>query len=104
MSGLKLNSKDAQMTAKFQNNEEGYEQWYANNPNGFIFNNFDSNDPKYNVLHKASCSMLRRARDEGKRTRYEKWCSDSMQELIEHANQKLGNNGWSECKTCLRAN
>jgi len=34
----------------FRNDEEGYEAWLAENPQGFVFNHFGGRDPGFNVL------------------------------------------------------
>ena len=88
------------MVQRFQNLEDDYLFWLNENPEGFVMNHFGSNDPAYNRIHKASCYTLHRRTDEGVRTRYEKICSNILDELVGKANEIKGLHGWGFCKKC----
>ena len=88
------------MIHRFKNLENDYLFWLNENPKGFVMNHFGSNDPTYNRIHKASCFTLHRKSDDGARTRYEKVCSNNLDELVGKANDLRGTNGWGYCKLC----
>lgn len=89
----------------FLNNEEDYEAWLANHPNGFVFQHYkgtqDDIHAKFNKLHRAECTILHRPIDEGKRTRIEKICARDFKTLEKEA-IKLRDQSWSTCPYCFR--
>lgn len=48
------------MTVLFDDDDEQFLRWTADNPNGFVANMRRRYDPSYVVLHRASCSRLTR--------------------------------------------
>lgn len=54
-----------------------------------------------NKIHKVECPYLWMKKDEGKRTTYEKVCSENFDELIEFVNVEMGIS-WSFCKGNIR--
>jgi hypothetical protein len=85
----------------FKHDEPGYQSWLEENPEGFVFNHLGGRDPKYNIIHNASCRHLHRPADEGVRTNVEKICSDNLEELMNKATGLRGPAGWGCCKVCL---
>jgi hypothetical protein len=87
----------------YQFDEDGYLDWHRSRPNGFLLNRFGGKNPAFNVLHHSDCPFLWREVDEGSRTIVEKWCSESEEELRDHANSVLGLEMWKHCGFCFRA-
>ncbi|HEX4414173.1 MAG TPA: hypothetical protein VH107_11135 [Lacipirellulaceae bacterium] len=87
----------------YQLDEDSYLDWNKSRPNAFVLNRFGGNDPAFNVLHHSDCPFLWREVDEGARTVVEKWCSESEEELREHANSAIGLAMWKRCGYCFRA-
>lgn len=88
------------MISRFCNNDKEYENWCDRNKNGYVFNYFGgtANRSDMNKVHKVTCPSLWRKTDEGRRTtKYEKVCSNHLDELIEFVNQERGKS-WSYCK------
>ena len=86
---------------RFHHNEAGYATWLEVNPAGFVFNHFGGRYGAMNVVHRASCSFLHRSRDEGRRTRYEKICSDDLECLVAVADRlRADAGGWKRCGRC----
>jgi hypothetical protein len=86
---------------RFQDDEAGYTTWLEAHPNGFVFNNFGGNDPRMNIVHRASCAYLRRPKDEGRRTIIEKVCVAKADLLTAVIRQVRGDKaGWRECRSC----
>ncbi len=84
----------------FNKNEQGYKEWREQNSNGFVFNHFGNTESakQMNKIHRADCTFLKRAKDEGKRTHpYEKICSTNLESLKEHL--KIP---WTYCKNCMQ--
>lgn len=86
---------------RIKNDDEGYEAWRENHPNGFILNFFGGSDPSYNPIHRASCPPLSRPSDQGRRTVYEKVCCIDLNELEKQADELLGKGGWKHCAGCM---
>lgn len=81
-------------------NEAGYAKWRAAHPGGFVFNNFGGRDEAYNILHRATCSFLSRACDDGRST-YEKVCGEEISSLVTVVEcLRAGAGGWKECGIC----
>ena len=87
---------------KFKDDEVGYLEWHLQNRTGFVFNHFGGNDPRYNVLHRSACSFLWIEKDENARTRYEKWCSATENELVQYIDEFVGIGMWKRCGACFR--
>ena len=67
---------------RLHDQENVYERWLDANVGGYVFNHFGGRDAGFNVVHRASCSYLRRQKDEGRRTRVPKICASDFQELV----------------------
>jgi hypothetical protein len=88
----------------FRNNDVEYEEWLANNKQGYVFNHFGGGDKskEMNKIHRANCSYLYRKQDAGKRTTtYEKICSNSLEEL-ESVVTDIRGTSWVYCKVCMK--
>jgi hypothetical protein len=83
----------------YKNKEIEYEDWLKHNQQGFVFNYCHT--PSLNKLHQASCPFLKRSKDLGVRTNFEKMCSTSLSELEEKV-LALCNEGWSKCGHCFK--
>lgn len=88
------------MIVVFRNDERAYVDWLRSNPDGYVFNLFGGSDPNLNVLHRASCSVLHRIADAGRRTVVPKLCCRSYLELVEDLTRDLGAEGWQQCAVC----
>ena len=86
---------------RFHHDESRYATWLEENPSGFVFNHFRGSDGYMNIVHRASCSFLRRSRDERRRTRYEKICSKDLERLTAFVDQlRADAGGWKRCGRC----
>ena len=91
------------MIIRFHHDERGYSAWLDEHPRGFVFNRFGGRDPAMNVLHRASCTFLRRDADAGARTVYEKACGETRDEVEAAATElRGGEDGWKHCGVCMR--
>lgn len=89
------------MLITFKNEEQTYETWLSEHPNGFVFNHFGGSLTGYNIIHVAKCYSLHRAADAGKRTVIEKVCSTELEPLEERV-QELRGRSYSYCKLCAK--
>jgi hypothetical protein len=86
-----------------QGDEAGYERWLAEHPAGFVFNHFSGSDASFNVIHRSGCRHLWRENDAGRRTIYEKVCSESLESLEAEASRLRGGpDGWRACGACVQ--
>jgi len=75
------------MAIKFQSNEKSYLSWTAKNPDGYVINTRLSDDPKYMVLHRASCDSIHKYKitdndcDGFTEKKYIKICSETISDL-----------------------
>lgn len=84
---------------KFDNDEDGYLNWIANNESGFVINTPKSGG--YGKLHKATCGLISTDRwTNYTTTTYMKYCSLDKQELIDWG--KSHSNDFSMCEICNR--
>ncbi|WP_413299805.1 hypothetical protein AA0X95_16865 [Bacillus sp. 1P10SD] len=91
------------LTMTFSNNDSEYERWLITHNQGFVFNYFGGGQGsrEMNKVHSASCRILYRKQDEGKRTTtFSKICSTNLSELEKHITNLRGNS-WVYCKSCL---
>jgi hypothetical protein len=89
----------------FKDNEECYSKWLASHRAGFVFNHLPSHGAKLNVIHRANCRDLYRSADEGRRTVYEKVCSEGLDELEPEATRLRAldrKRGWHHCRHCFK--
>ncbi len=84
------------MIKQFQNDEDGYQEWRARNPRGFVFNHFGGREAAYNVIHKATCWHLNRRADDSRRTVVEKIVSNDLGDLMATA-ERLTSGCWKRC-------
>ena len=77
----------------FEDDEAGYLGWVERNQHGFVVNSFRKPDPRYLMLHRATCHTIT-----GKPARGERWttgdfkkvCSETRGELDQWARQIAG--------------
>lgn len=89
----------------YRNNEDGYFEWIAANPEGFVLNARQSPGPSYLVIHSASCGHIsghasKYAQNAFTGRDYIKVCSIDIEELRAWA-RSLGAMAFSAiCKDC----
>ncbi|MFM5968695.1 MAG: hypothetical protein ACKOQ8_06635 [Micrococcales bacterium] len=85
----------------FANDEAGYLNWIAENPEGFVLNVERSPRPSYLVLHRATCSTIAKPRDDGAYTDrgYQKVVASDLNELRGYA-RRVGRADGSFSKAC----
>ena len=87
---------------RFKNDENGYMAWLAEHPEGYVLNVRKEPDPKYVVLHSASCgsiSSTKRADGAYTERSYNKWCADSI-EILRKAAKREGRSDGTFSKRC----
>lgn len=83
----------------FFNQENEYENWCSEHVGGYVFNHAGGNTG--NVLHKVGCRHLTVPSRIGTyTTRYPKYCSDDLNELIAKADVVSNPYNWRRCKDC----
>lgn len=88
------------MYKEFKDNERGYEEWCSINKNGYVFNR--AGGPTGNVLHTVGCWHLNVPSRKGTyTTRYPKFCSDDLSDLLPKLDKLSEPNGWRECSACF---
>jgi hypothetical protein len=86
----------------FEDDDAGYLGWIDRHPHGFVVNSYLKPDPRYLMLHRASCGTIR-----GKPARGERWttgelikaCAETRVELEQWARQSAGG-GLHPCGVC----
>jgi hypothetical protein len=86
---------------RFCDNDTGYEEWLAANPDQFVLNTERNPTPKYLVLHRATCRTISGTPSRGTRwtDQYIKFCG-TRQELEAFARTQVGGTAWP-CKLCI---
>ena len=77
----------------FEGDDDGYLAWVERNQRGFVANTFRKPDPRYLMLHRATCGTIT-----GKPARGERWttglfskaCAETRAELGQWARQIAG--------------
>lgn len=89
----------------YKNEEEANEKWLAENRAAIVFNHFGGSKTdkyeQYNKIHLAHCYTLHLESDSGKRTLYEKICSNDLVDLEEKV-QALRSDSYSFCKAYIK--
>lgn len=71
----------------FRNDDPGYLTWCEQHPTGYVVNTRREVDPNYTVLHRATCTAIRKYAEMDVRPggfterQYSKCCADSVEEL-----------------------
>ncbi|MBY0144325.1 hypothetical protein [Neobacillus niacini] len=87
------------MVVKFENKEREYEEWCSNYKNGYVFNR--AGGKTGNVLHTVDCWHLNVPTRKGTyTTRYPKYCSENLTDLLAVADELSKPNSWRECTAC----
>ena len=89
----------------FENNENGYLQWIAANPEGYVLNSYRRISPKYMVLHRATCRTINEylknmAENAFTGGQYMKICSSNHADLSAWVNASGGNGFTKLCAKC----
>ena len=86
---------------KFTDDDAGYLRWIANHPEGFVLNIERGERPDYTVLHRATCSSISRAREDGAYTErgYKKVVSDDLEQVRAYA-KSMGRTDGGFSKLC----
>lgn len=88
------------MVVKFENREREYEEWCSNNKNGYVFNR--AGGTTGNVLHTVECWHLNVPTRKGTyTTRYPKYCSENLNDLLAVVDKLSEPNSWRQCTTCI---
>jgi hypothetical protein len=76
----------------FEDDDAGYLAWVDGNQHGFVVNTYRKPDPRYLILHRASCGSIR-----GKPARGDRWtgdyikvCAETRAELDQWSRQNVG--------------
>ena len=93
----------------FQDDESGYFDWIAKNPDGYVVNTRRVLDPDYLVLHRASCLTVQTHRNiennPGGFTErgYQKLCAPSVDDLNSYLVDTTGNQKpfTKRCSRCM---
>ena len=85
------------MIRKFYKDEDGFNQWIDNNPNGFIYNDFGGSNPNDKKVHLVNCPFIPRMN-----TNVKKVCSSNLPDLIDWLRKNRGpeGDGYTPCKKC----
>jgi hypothetical protein len=94
-------------TIVFSGDDAAYLDWLAGNGEGFVVNGRKRRfDPKYLVLHRATCHSISGEREPGAYTERDfiKICSVSRESLIAYLSRKTGRAAGisKECGRCSR--
>jgi hypothetical protein len=85
---------------EFKNQEREYEEWCNNNKNGYVFNK--AGGKTGNVLHTVDCRYLNVPSLKGTyTTRYPKYCSENLNDLLTVLDELSKPNSWRECTACI---
>jgi hypothetical protein len=88
------------MVIKFENKERDYEEWCSNNKKGYVFNK--AGGKTGNVLHTVDCWHLNVPSRKGTyTTRYPKYCSENLNDLLAVVDELSKPNSWRECSACI---
>jgi hypothetical protein len=88
---------------RFVKDDQGYVDWLASHPGGYVLNTYAHVTSDYLILHRAACRTVNRPLD-GDRSwtiAYGKSCSDDRQELEAWAIREVGK-PVSPCGICMR--
>lgn len=91
------------MVIEFSNNEVEFEEWCSNNKYGYVFNR--AGGKTGNLLHTVGCWHLNVASRKGTyTTRYPKYCSENISDLLMVVDRLSKPNSWRECSACIKNN
>jgi hypothetical protein len=90
---------------EFKNDDEGYLSWLTGHPSGFVLNVKAKANPKYVVLHRASCRLISSDKlQPGAYTSndFRKWCAEEVKDLQSAAKLEGRKDGTfsKRCKRC----
>ena len=93
------------MVEMFDNNDDLYQKWLAENPDGFVINTTRDYSKDYMVLHKATCSSISKYTNMAQpggftERRYIKICSDTIEDLENWVRKQGAITFTKECGKC----
>jgi hypothetical protein len=89
------------MVIQFKDKEVEYKEWCDTHKDGYVFNM--AGGPTGNVLHVVSCWHLKVPSRKGTyTTRYPKYCSNNLNDLMEVVEEISKPNSWRECTACFK--
>jgi hypothetical protein len=76
----------------FNNDDQGYQLWLNQNPNGFVLNANNPPNARYLVAHRASCFTINGTPSRGKdwTKKYIKVCANKLSEISGWTQEKFG--------------
>lgn len=90
------------MIVRFYKQDKEYEIYCLENTGGYVLNLLSSKKPKDKKMHRINgCSSIAINNISGMKTSVPKYCSISLVELEEFANNKVGKNKWEKCDLCF---
>jgi hypothetical protein len=90
--------KEKTLMQQFQDDDAGYFAWLTAHPKGFVVNCYRHPTPSYLVLHRTTCSHIRRNRSTLTGSDYRKVCSEVEQNLHDWATTLGGS--LIRCRSC----
>ncbi|WP_066255597.1 hypothetical protein [Neobacillus drentensis] len=85
---------------EFKDKELEYEEWCEKHQNGYVFNR--AGGKTGNVLHTVGCWHLNVPSRKGTyTTRYPKYCSENLADLLSVVDGLSKPNSWRECSICF---
>jgi hypothetical protein len=85
---------------EFKHKECEYEEWCNTHNNGYVFNK--AGGKTGNVLHTVECWHLNVPSRKGTyTTRYPKYCSENLNDLLAVVDELSKPNSWRECTACF---
>jgi len=93
---------EGRVVIQYIDNEEGYLNWVAQHPDGFLINCYRNETPDYLWLHRTTCGHIKSPKRKNYTTRgFKKVCSDNRKELADWAaNEVCG--VLNRCRCCKK--
>lgn len=85
---------------EFIEDDEGYVDWLAGHPDGYVLNCWRPPQPSYLILHKATCGTINGAAGRNWTFAYQKVCGDTFGEVDLWARQIGPPSCCGICKPC----
>ncbi len=91
---------------EFRNNDDSYQNWLVENPDGFVINTKKTCPTDYMVLHRVRCLSISNYSDIAKpaggftERKYIKICADTIEELEDWVQRHGGRSFSIECSMC----
>jgi hypothetical protein len=90
-----------ELVLEFKDKEHEYEEWCNTYKQGYVFNR--AGGTTGNVLHMVGCWHLNVPSRKGTyTTRYPKYCSENIIDILAEIDKLSEPNSWRECSVCLK--